>query len=262
MTVRFNVKNKVTINAVFRTTFPVAIGIGSVIGTPIFTHRHEWPFAVAVWTAGFVAWTRALTGMAPGLAIVAFRGGTVDVQEPTRDGIRRTKVSGSPADHSGFKIFLCLAALAPTLGLMPDVLHWAATIKSPSRTAAPAASAIANRVKRGNTSDQVAVIRKYYAAINERHWLSMWRLWGNDPAKAHGAAYRRMISGYRCTVHDEITAITPSQEATVVRVSAQESDGVVRAVQSYVLSYVIRHGTIETGTTLHTTGNPPPGCRR
>jgi len=72
MTVRFNVKNKVTINAVFRTTFPVAIGIGSVIGTPIFTHRHEWPFAVPFCTPNYDRAAAKVCNSETGLDIVTY----------------------------------------------------------------------------------------------------------------------------------------------------------------------------------------------
>ena len=90
-------------------------------------------------------------------------------------------------------------------------------MKTPSRATPTATS---GRAGDRNASDPAAVIQMYYTAVNKRDWPTAWRLWGNSPAR--GAAYRRMISGYRCTVHDWVTEITSNEDSTLVRIGAGE----------------------------------------
>ena len=259
MGVQFNIKNKVTINAVFKTTISVVIGTSSLVGAMIFWHRHEWAFVAASLAVSAFAWLRAFTRMPLMWMIFAWCGGTVEYEEPTPHGMRRMKLSNLPDSRVGVGIALVVAAVA-VAALIPGAFHEAAaTVARPSSRATPRASASPAQATHAMPPDQ-AVVRAYYTAVNRHHWLKAWRLWGNDPADPHGAAYNRMISGYRCTIHDQITAITSNRGITLVRIRAQESNGVVSIVQTYRYSYVVRDGHIKTGVELGHTGNPPPGC--
>jgi len=261
MGVQLNIKNKITVNAVFKTTISVAIGTSSIIGTVIFYHRHEWAFVAVSLAVSALAWIRAFTRMPLSFTLFAWCGGTAEYEE-TPDGMRRMRLSHLPDSRLGVEIVLGLAVVAMAAVLIPGVVHAAAgaTARTPS-TATPTATAPARAGSR-NAPGPAAVIQMYYTAVNRHDWLTVWRLWGNDPVRAHGAAYKQTISDYRCTVHDRLTKITSNGDSTLVRVRAQESDGTVTVVQTYRYSYVVRGGLIKKGTPLGHTGSPPPGCRQ
>lgn len=82
MSVQVNVKNKITVNAVFKTTISVVIGTSSILGTVVFCHRHEWAFAAVSLTVSAAAWLRALTGMPLIFMLFAWCGGTEDPSDP------------------------------------------------------------------------------------------------------------------------------------------------------------------------------------
>lgn len=255
---KLNIKNKITVHAVFKTTISLAIGTSSIVGTVIFYHRHEFAFGAVSLVVSAFAWMQAFGCMPLGLTLFAWLGGTVEYEE-TPDGKRRIRLSDLQDTRLGVEVVLGLAAVAIAAVLIPGVFHAAAgaTVKTPSRATPTATS---GRAGDRNASDPAAVIQMYYTAVNKHDWPTAWRLWGNKPAR--GAAYRRMISGYRCTVHDWVTEITSNGDSALVRIRALESDGTVAAVQNYWDSYVIRDGLIKEGVSLGDTGTPPPGCRQ
>lgn len=260
MSVQVNVKNKITVNAVFKTTISVVIGTSSILGTVVFCHRHEWAFAAVSLTVSAAAWLRALTGMPLIFMLFAWCGGTAEYEEPTPHGTRRMRLSNLPDSRVGVAIVLGLAAVAMVIALIPGVLRLpAAKAARPPSQATPSVSPPPSRAGHGSTSDQ-AVIQAFYAAINKHDWPDMWRLAGNSPASIGSIAYNKVISGFRCTVHDQITGISSNRGVIFVRVRAQESDGIVSTVQNYRFSYVVRDGLISKGPPLRHTGNPPPRC--
>jgi hypothetical protein len=255
MGVHLNIDNKITVNTAFKTTISVAVGASSIFGTVVFYHRHELVLAAISLVVSAVAWLRAATRMPLVLMLFAWCGGTAEYEEPTPHGVRRVKLSNLPDSRLGVEIVLGLAAAV----LVAGAVHVsAATVAgSPSR-AAPAASP-ASRAEYGSSPDQ-AVVRAFYGAINKRDWPNVWRLGGNSAAGVDSIAYKEMMSGFRCTVHDQITRITSNRGITLVRIKAQESNGAVNTVQNYRFSYVVEDGLIRKGTPLGQTGNPPPGC--
>jgi hypothetical protein len=100
------------------------------------------------------------------------------------------------------------------------------------------------------------VIYAYYAAINKREWPKAWKLAG-QPAPVYSPAYNDWVNGYRCTVWDQITSITPHGDALRVNVRALESGDVV---QTYRFSYVVEGGVLTQSQTLSYTGHAPQGC--
>ena len=89
---KLNIKNKITVHAVFKTTISLAIGTSSIVGTVIFYHRHEWAFGAVSLAVSALAWMQAFGRMPLGLTLFAWLGGTVEYEE-TPDGKRRIRLS-------------------------------------------------------------------------------------------------------------------------------------------------------------------------
>jgi hypothetical protein len=83
-----------------------------------------------------------------------------------------------------------------------------------------------------------AVVRAYYADINQRDWPKAWQLAGGQ-GHDYGTVYQHWVDGYSCTVQDQVTRITAKGNSLLVFVRAHETGGVV---QDYEFSYVVRHG--------------------
>lgn len=107
-----------------------------------------------------------------------------------------------------------------------------------------------------NTS--ASAVYAYYAAVSQRDWPQAWKLLG-EPTPVYSPGYNQWVSGYACTVHDEITSITPHGDALFVAVRADESGGVV---QTYRFRYVVQRGVLTQGVMLSHTGNAPKGCAK
>lgn len=255
MGVHLNIENKITFNTVFKTTISVAVGVSSIVGTVALYHRHEPTLAAISLAVSAAAWLRALTRMPLIFMLFAWCGGNAEYEEPTPHGVRRMRLSNLPDSRVGVEIVLGLAAAV----LFAGALHVSAATVTRSPSRAESTVSPASRAEHGNTQDQ-AVVRAFYAAINKRDWPKVWRLGGNSPAGVGSNKYNEMISGFRCTVHDQVTEITSNQGVTFLRIRAQESDGTVSTVQNYRFSYVVRDGLISKGTPLGQTGSPPPGC--
>jgi hypothetical protein len=147
--------------------------------------------------------------------------------------------AGSAGTATGFAILLL--AGAAVVWFLAGASHAAAS---------PGASA------RAQASSPSAVVRAYYADINQRNWPKAWQLAGGQ-SRDYGTAYQRWADGYRCTVQDQVTRITARGDGLLVLVRAQETGSIV---QDYKFSYVVRHGVLTQPRTLSHTGHAPQGC--
>jgi serine/threonine protein kinase len=108
------------------------------------------------------------------------------------------------------------------------------------------------------------VVRAFYAAINNHDWRRVWCLW-------HDAKYRNcrpsqrdlsgVMSGYRCTVHDEIKELSVSGRTVSGRLIAHEAHDGVKTEQTFSFKYLVSDGVIKSGSAPLLAGRAPPGCR-
>ncbi|HXP20197.1 MAG TPA: serine/threonine-protein kinase [Streptosporangiaceae bacterium] len=84
------------------------------------------------------------------------------------------------------------------------------------------------------------VVDEYFAAINARDWREVWRLGGRN----FSPSLHKMIAGYQLTSHDVLASVHVRGDTVRVRLLAYETTG---AVQTYALTYLVRHGVITGG---------------
>lgn len=81
------------------------------------------------------------------------------------------------------------------------------------------------------------VVVTYYAAINRRDWLAVWRLGGRNLS----SSYQAMVAGYAETARDVLRYIRVRGDRVNVRLWAYESTG---AMQTYDVELVVQDGVI------------------
>jgi serine/threonine protein kinase len=110
------------------------------------------------------------------------------------------------------------------------------------------------------------VVRALYAAINKRDWRRVWCLGLGEKYQNCHPSYKTMsvmISGFRCTVHDEIEELSVSGQTVSGRLIAQEAHDGVKTEQTYSFKYLVSDGAIKPGSgrAYPMTGHAPPGCK-
>jgi hypothetical protein len=91
-----------------------------------------------------------------------------------------------------------------------------------------------------------AVVKEAFTAINRRDWPTLWKLWSHHGSR-RGAAYRKMIAGYRLTARDVVTSLTTQGNIVSARVLAYETTG---TVQTYWFAYKVHAGKIFSGRSV------------
>ena len=89
-----------------------------------------------------------------------------------------------------------------------------------------------------------AVVKSYFAAINQHDWKSVWQLWHGRTTPGHRPPYGRIAAGFRETKRDVVTSIKTHGDNVSVHVLAYETTG---AVQTYAFGYVVHRGHITQG---------------
>lgn len=108
---------------------------------------------------------------------------------------------------------------------------------------------------------QDRVVDAYLTAISDHNWQRVWQLGGKNLGTGIYRTYPGMISGYRCTIRDELIGNpTTNGEAVSGSFLAYEANGNARAVQRYVFKYVVRGGVIVSAHVSLVSGSSPPGC--
>lgn len=105
-------------------------------------------------------------------------------------------------------------------------------------------SAAAVRVRPPAVPAPGSVVREYFAAISRHDWPQVWQLGGKNLGSGPYASYAGMISAYRLSQRDVLTAVHASGESVTGRFLAYETTG---TVQAYDFSLTIRAGTIMAG---------------
>jgi len=105
-------------------------------------------------------------------------------------------------------------------------------------------SAAAVRVRPAAVPAPGSVVREYFAAISRHDWPQVWQLGGKNLGSGPYASYTGMISAYRLSQRDVLTAVHASGESVTGRFLAYETTG---TIQAYDFSLTIRAGTITAG---------------
>ena len=101
--------------------------------------------------------------------------------------------------------------------------------------------------------DAVAVVREYYAAINERNFGRAYALW-SDSGRASGQSPQQFASGFDNTIGVSVEILAPSRiDAAAgsrfievpVAFTATEKDGRQRR---FVGAYTLRRGVVDGAT--------------
>jgi len=87
------------------------------------------------------------------------------------------------------------------------------------------------------------VVEAYFAAINTRNWLAVWKLGGQN----FGEPFATMVAGYQGTARDDIASLRVNGSMATVHFLAYGTDGTVR---SYVLRYLVQGGMITSAHAL------------
>ena len=141
--------------------------------------------------------------------------------------------------QSSPKTLFGAVAAAALFGVAALVLLYLISVSRPPAAAKVPRSTAAHADV--TTSSSAKVIKKYFAAINEHDWQVVWQLWAGNKKPGHGAAYEKMIAGFRLTRRDVITKMSVHGDAVSVNVLAYETTG---PVQGYMFTYVVNGGVI------------------
>lgn len=105
------------------------------------------------------------------------------------------------------------------------------------------------------------VVRAFFAAINKHDWQQVWSLGGkNLNRRAPYNTLPGMISGYHCTVKDDVKELSVSGQTVSGNFIAYMAHDGVNAEQTYEFKYHVSNSVIETGSQQLLAGRAPPGC--
>jgi hypothetical protein len=104
-------------------------------------------------------------------------------------------------------------------------------------------------------------VRAFFAAINKRDWQQVWLLGGkNLNRRPPYNTLTGMISGYRCTVNDQIKELSASGQTVSGRFVAHLAHDGVATQQTYEFRYSVADDAINSGGQELVAGRVPPGC--
>ena len=115
------------------------------------------------------------------------------------------------------------------------------------------APVIAGTTDESTTADAVAVVRNYYAAINDRDYAQAWSLW-SDGGHASGQTLPQFVDGFANTAHADAEIGAPGDVEGAagsrfvqvpVTLEATARDG---SVQRYVGTYTLRRVVVDGAT--------------
>jgi hypothetical protein len=99
------------------------------------------------------------------------------------------------------------------------------------------------------------VVRRFYAAINDRDYPTAWALGG----KNFGRSYQAFVAGFADTDHDDLRITAVRGQLVDVRLVASQDGGTRQTVYAgtyRVVGGVITHGRLDV---VHQTGGGPVG---
>jgi serine/threonine protein kinase len=128
-------------------------------------------------------------------------------------------------------------------------------------TSSPRTSPSSPSVISASGTAPAAVVQAFFAAIDKHDWQQVWLLGGKN-LNRHPPynTLSGMISGYRCTVNDQITTLSASGQTVSGRFIAHEAHDGINAEQTYDFRYSVSNDVIESGGQQLLAGQAPPGC--
>ena len=173
-----------------------------------------------------------------GAKAAAERAGIMMVDRPVlEDWIGQVKTRLGPGRQA--------RGMRPVARLAVAVLGCAAVVLAVTfQVAGSPRSAAAVRVRPAAVPAPGSVVREYFAAISRHDWPQVWQLGGKNLGSGPYASYTGMISAYRLSQRDVLTAVHASGESVTGRFLAYETTG---TIQAYDFSLTIRAGTITAG---------------
>ena len=114
-----------------------------------------------------------------------------------------------------------------------------------------------------STSDAgpAATVRAFFAAINNHNWEQVWSVGGkNLDRRPPYNTLSSMVSGYRCTVNDEIKTLSVSGPDVSGQFVAHEARNGITTEQNFEFHYTVSSGVIRSGDQHLLSGQAPPGC--
>jgi len=94
-------------------------------------------------------------------------------------------------------------------------------------------------------SGPAAVVRAYFAAINNHDCGRAWNLGGNHLSAARGQTYQQFCQGFSTTSHDTLTVESVTGNTVTVTIVAEQTDG---TSHTYKGSYVVGNGVINSAS--------------
>ncbi len=143
----------------------------------------------------------------------------------------------------GGKVAACLigvAVIGVLAGFGYKLLHHSPAANRPATQSTTGAAAL--------PQDPAAVVRAYFAAINQHRFLEAWQLVGGGTSgSSNGTAYPQFRAGYVGTLRDKLTIISINGDEVTARLRALQDDGVVKIYQG---TYTVIGGII-TASDVH-----------
>jgi eukaryotic-like serine/threonine-protein kinase len=145
---------------------------------------------------------------------------------------------------------LSAAPPAPSAGLAAGTSTVASPPASPtpSGPASPVSSSPASSLAPSPSptpSGPAAVVRAYYAAINNHDCGTAWNLGGDNLSAAQGQTYQQFCQGFSTTSHDILTVDSVAGNTVTVTIVAEHADG---SSQTYRGSYHVGNGVIQSAS--------------
>ena len=126
-----------------------------------------------------------------------------------------------------------IAVIAVLVGFGYKLLH-----HSPAATP-PATQPTSGTALAG---DPDAVVRAYFAAINEHRYLRAWQLVGGGTSgSSNGTAFPQFKNGYAGTLRDRLTVVSTKGDVVTARLRALQDDGVIKIYEG---TYTVNNGII------------------
>ena len=105
------------------------------------------------------------------------------------------------------------------------------------------------------------VVRAFFAAINQHDWQRVWSLGGRYlNRRPPYNTLSGMISGYRCTVDDEVVKLSVHGQTASGTFVAHDANRGISTQQTFSFTYIVSNGAIRSGSQKLVTGQAPPGC--
>jgi eukaryotic-like serine/threonine-protein kinase len=176
-----------------------------------------------------------------------------DVARPQRDAARRPRgwVFGAVALGvllvvAGVVAASKLSAKTPApQATSAGLIAGGSASASASASSAPPSPSPSATPSRAAAPGPAAVVRAYYAAINNHDCGRAWSLGGNHLSAARGQTYQQFCQGFSATSHDTLTVESVTGNTVTVTIVAEQTDG---TSQTFKGSYVVGNGMIKSAS--------------